>query len=259
MTLTTSTLRPGLLVSVKTSCRGNVRYDKRDLDARHYIENGAEIAKWETTRTIEDAAEFEAAKKAQSKARAIIGSVCSASAFGYLCREDKINELETAIANAQIVVDRFNATARLTRVNVYVIAGKVASDDEAAVRAINSEVRDLLDKLAEGISKSDVKTIRDAADKAKSIGKVLSPSAQQDVEFAITVARNAAKQIVKAGEAAAVEIDTLAIRAITEARTSFLDLRDEVEIANPDAPRRALDFDPAEFGVDLGATAKEGE
>jgi hypothetical protein len=244
MTLSTSTLRPGLLVSVKTSCRGNVKYDKRDLD-EHRNEN-TEVATWETTRTIADAAEFDAAKKAQSKARSIIASVCSASAFGFLCREDKADELEAAIRDAQYVVDAFNDTARLTRVSVYVIAGKVASDDEAAVRAINSEVRDLLDKLADGIRNSDVKTIRDAADKAKSIGKVLSPSAQTDVEFAITVARNAAKQIVKAGEAAAVEIDTLAIRAITDARTSFLDLSDEVEVAAPAATARAIDLQPEE-------------
>jgi hypothetical protein len=244
MTLSTSTLRPGLLVSVKTSCRGNVKYDKRDLD-EHYAST-AQITSWETTRRIEDLAEYEAAKKVQSKARSIIASVCSASAFGFLCREDRADRLEAAITDAQYEVTRFNQTARLTRVSVNVLTGKIASDDEAAVRAINSEVRDLLDDLAEGIRKSDVKVIRDAAEKAKSIGKVLSPSAQTDVEFAITVARNAARQIVKAGETAAIEIDTLAIRAITDARTSFLDLSDVGEIAAPAATARAIDLQPEE-------------
>jgi hypothetical protein len=244
MTLSTSTLRPGLLVSVKTSCRGNVKYDKRDLDQHRNASQ--EVVTWETTRTIEDGIEFDAAKKAQSKARSIIGSVCSASAFGFLCPEDKADELEAAIRDAQYVVDTFNDTARLTRVSVYVIAGKIASDDEAAVRAINSEVRELLEALAVGVQKFDVKAIRDTADKAKSVGKVLSPSAQAAVQFAIDTARNTAKQIVKAGEAAAVEIDTLAIRAITDARTSFLDLSDVGEIAAPAATARAIDLQPEE-------------
>jgi hypothetical protein len=244
MTLATSTLRPGFLVSLKTSCRGNVRYDKIDLDEQR--DSTQEITKWETTRTIADRAEYEAAKKAQSKASSIIRSVCTVSAFGLLCPEGNADLLDAAIKRAHSVVDAFNETASLTRVHVYVIAGRIASDDVEAVRAINSEVRDLLDTIARGISKLDVEAIRNAADKAKSVGKMLSPSAQAAVQFAIDTARNTAKQIVKAGEAAAVEIDTLAIRAITDARTSFLDLRDEVEIAVPATQARAIDLQPEE-------------
>ncbi len=42
------------------------------------------------------------------------------------------------------LADEFNATARLTRLYVNVIAGRIAPDDVEAVKAINSEVRDLL-------------------------------------------------------------------------------------------------------------------
>jgi hypothetical protein len=238
--LQTSTLRPGLLVSLSTSCRGNVSYQKIDLDEEH---NGVRAkAKWETTRTIEDAVELEAAKKALSKARQHIRRVCFWSAFGLLCPEANADVLEDAIRDARRVVDEFNASASLTRIHLYVIAGKIAQDDVEAVRAINSEVRDLLDTMAAGIERLDVKAVREAATKAKQLGGVLSPLAQANVQIAIDAARKAATQINAAGEAAAVEVDRTVIRQITEQRTAFLDIQDEVAIARPQATARNIDF-----------------
>lgn len=241
MTLATSTLRPGLLVSLKTSCRGNVKYDKLDLDEEHVGVRAK--AKWETTRTIEDLEEYERAKKAQSKARSIISSVCSWSAFGLLCPEADAWKLEDAMLKAREVVDEFNATAQLTRVHVYVIAGKIAQDDVEAVKAINSEVRELLDAMTRGVERLDVKAIRDAATKAKQLGSMLSPEAEARIRIAIDTARDVAKEIVKAGEAAAIEIDQRAVRKITEQRTAFLDLGDEVQVAKPQADARAIDME----------------
>lgn len=66
-TFKASTLRPGLLVSLKTSCTGNVSYTRADIEAGHMTEEGKKRAKWETERTIEDPIEHEAAIKVQSK------------------------------------------------------------------------------------------------------------------------------------------------------------------------------------------------
>jgi hypothetical protein len=243
MTLSTSTLRPGFLVSLKTSCRGNVSYDKVDLENERT--GVTSKAKWETTRTIADLAEFEAAKKAQTRASHSIRSVCTLSAFGLLCPESEGERLEQAIADARQIVDEFNSTAGLTRLHVYVIAGKIAQDDVEAIRAINSEVRELMEDMATGIKNLDVKVIRDAATKAKQLGNMLSPEAEARVRIAIDTARDAAKQIVKAGESAAIEIDARAIRKITEARTAFLDMREEVAVSKPKARARAIDLTPS--------------
>lgn len=244
MSLSTSTLRPGLLVSLKTSIKGGVTYQKQVIEPEHIVDGQVQKAKWETTRTINNAAEHEAASKARSKARSLISGVCAASAFGYLCPEADADRLEAAIAEARKVADEFNATAELTRVSVYVITGRVAPDDVEAVKAINSEVKDLLADMADGIAKLDVKVIRDAASRAKSIGEMLSGDAQARVQIAVEAAREAAKKIVKAGEAAAVEIDQRAIRKITEARTAFLDLDEQSDVAAPAADARAIDFAP---------------
>jgi hypothetical protein len=229
---------------LKTSIRGNIRYDHRDIEREHLTEDGRQLAKWETERTISDPIEYEAATKVRSKVRSVISSVCATSAFGLLCPEKSAGNLDNAIAEARRLIEEFNASAKLTRVRVYIIAGRIASDDVEAVRAINSEVRDLLAVMAEGVRNLDVKAVRGAADRARDIGRMLSPDAQTRIQSAIDAARGAARQIVKAGEQVAQEIDRQAIRRITEARTAFLDLEPAAEVAAPAAEARAVDFEP---------------
>jgi hypothetical protein len=235
----TSTLRPGLLISLKTSIRGNVTYDKRDIEREYLTEHGTKFAKWETERTIADPAEYERAVKVRSRARSIIGGICAKSAFGLLCPENAAVILEQAITEARHLVADFNNAAKLTRLDVFILAGRIASDEVEAVAAINSEVRDLLADMVEGISNSDVTLIRDAADRARSLSQMLSPDAQGRLQVAIDTARAEARRIVK-GEGAALEVDQRAIRRINETRTTFQDLP-ALEVAAPAAEARTVD------------------
>lgn len=245
MTIKTSTLRPGLLVSLKSSVRGNVSYQRRDIVEAHVTADGKAEAKWETERTITDPVEHDAAIKARTKARVAITRVCTASAFGLLCPETAEADLEKAVTEARKIVDDFNAQASLTRIGVYVITGRIAPDDVEAVRAINSEVRDLLADMEDGLKNLDVKVVREAASKAKSIGAMLSPDAAARITIAIEAARASAKRIVQAGEQVATEIDSRTLATIKEARTAFLDLDAAKEIASPKAKARAVDLTPA--------------
>lgn len=243
-TASATTLRPGLLVAVSTSIKGNVSYRKRELEAEQIDIEGTLKAKWETEKTIKDAAEHDAASKVRNRARNLIGSVCAATAFGFLCPESAAGELNKAISDARDLCAEFNAKANLSRVSFYVITGRVAPDDVEAVKAINSEVRQLLADMTAGVEKLDVKVIRDAADKAKQIGSMLSPDAQARITVAIEAARATAKKIKAAGETAAQEVDRRTLLALTEARTAFLDLEDGVELATPTTAARAVDFAP---------------
>lgn len=242
--LKASTLRPGLLVSLKTSQTGNTQYVKRTIEANHLTKDGKAKAKWETLRVISDPAEHERACQVRSKARATISGVCANSAFGLLCPESNADELEAAIVEARQLVEDFNSEAKLSRVHIYVVTGRIAPDDVEAVRAINSEVRELLDDMKEGIKNLDVKAVREAAGRARSIGMMLSPDAQARITVAIEAARKTARAMVKAGEQAAQEIDRRTLRTISESRTAFLDLDDEKEIADVKATARALDLAP---------------
>jgi hypothetical protein len=232
-TLKASTLRPGLLVNLKTSKRGNVKYDRQIIERTKITAAGEEKEKWQTERTITDPEENELASRVQSKAGSIVRSVCATSAFGLLCPEADAEELNKAIAEARALCQAFNDEAKLTRVSVYVMVGKIAADDVEAVRAINSEVRDLMDKMTEGMRNLNIAAIREAASAATKITPMLTGDAQVRAESAIKIARDVARQIKKAGTQAAQEIDRGAIRKIIEQRTAFLDVDDATEIASP--------------------------
>lgn len=241
----TSTLRPGLLVSLKTSISGNVSYSKEIIESDHVVETGEKVAEWQTRRVVADPKEHDAAREARGKASRLIRSCCTLSAFGLLCPESAKENLDKAIREARDIADQFNETATLTRVYVYVIVGRIAPDDVEAVKAINSEVRELLEEMERGLRNFDVKLIRESASKAKSVGNMLSPEAGARVAVAVEAARASAKKIVLAGDTAARELDVVAIRAITESRTAFLDLDEGKEIAAPIVPAAALDLTPA--------------
>ena len=256
--LNTSTLRPGLLVSLKTSLKGNVKYSTNTLEYDHYKEDGSRLARWETERTVTDPAEHEAGIKARSLARSKIQCVCANSAFGLLCPESKAAELEAAVREARYIVNQFNATAQLTQLTFNIIAGKVAPDDVEAIKAINSEMSDLLAAMAEGLANLDVQKVRDAANKARSVGAMLTDSAKAEVQAAIDVARKTARQIVLASEEGTAEIDRASIRKVLEARTGFLDLEDEGQdvVETPQPVARTVDVD---FESDTGFQADESE
>lgn len=247
---TISTLRPGFLVSLKTSIRGNVTYKTRDLEAEHKIEEDGQTtrAKWETERTVKNRAELNRAVKARGEARHAIASVCSRTSFGLLCPESWEKSLREGIAKARAVTDEFNAKSRVTELQVYVIVGRVAQDDVEAVRAINSEVRDLMKEMAVGIKELDPKRVRDAANRARSVGAMLTPEAAERIKTAMDVARAAARKIVKAGEEGTKEIDREAMKAINQARTAFLDLDTAAVLPAKPAKQegRAIDLVPAE-------------
>lgn len=263
MTTTTGfaaqTLRPGLLVHVKTSIFGNVSYVKKDLETNHKTEGGATRARWETEREITDAAEYEAATAVRSKARSLIAAVCTkSSAFGLLCPETSAEDLRQAVDAARTLADEFNANAKVTSVRFFVLAGKIASDDLEAVKAVNGEVRELLSDMKEGLENLDVARVRDAAARAKDLGKMLTPDAQARIQIAVDAARSVATKIVKAGETAAAVIDRATIQTLTEVRGAFLDLDDAREVAAPKVTGRAVDLEP-EPELDEEARAVEAE
>lgn len=254
-----STLRPGLLVSLKTSVSGNVAYKRLDIEAAHRTDDGIEVAKWETERTTEDPEEFAQATEIRTKCSGLIRKVCSPSMFGLLCPEMSQDQLNDAIESAQMLCADFNRIAKLTRVGIYVIVGRIAEDDVQAVKAINSEVRDLLTEMEEGLQRLDVKAVREAYGKAKKLGQMLSPNAAARVQLAIDAARDVTKRMVAAGEEAALELDNATLQRIRESRTAFLDMDDGTEVSAPDAVGRGLDLAPEGNVVPMVAQPRQIE
>jgi hypothetical protein len=247
MTLQLTTIRPGRMVVLRTGITGNVKYSKTIIEPDTEAEDGSQKGKWETERVIQNAAELKEATSIRSRMRGTIAGLCAQTSFGLLCPEDKAEQLDARVKEARAMADAFNEKATTTRISIYVIAGKVAADDVEAVRAINSEVRGLLETMETGLKNLDPKAVRDAADRARSLGSMLSPEMGERVKEALAVARKAATDLKKAAEQGAAEIDLASIQKIMAARTSFLDLDETTEVAAPIHEGRMLDLAPVEM------------
>jgi hypothetical protein len=223
----TATLRPGLLVSLKTTVKGGVEYTRTDLETARTKDDGAIESRWETQKRIDDPAEFERATQARNAARRMIAKICAVSDFGLLCPSDREADLSKAIEEARALARAHNDSAARTQVEIFCIAGRIAQDDAEAQRAINSEIRGLISEMEEGIKAADPKRIRDAATAAKGLGAMLTEDAGRKVSAMIEEARDAARAIVKRvqkeGEAAATVIAECKVEALNAARFAFLD------------------------------------
>jgi hypothetical protein len=250
-------LRPSILVALRTTITGGVEYRRVDLDAEGVpvaaLDVGdsakTEVTRWETTRVVADADAYERAKKVRGKARSLIAGTCSASDFGLMCPEAREDALDAAYAEAIARVNAHNVQGGATRVNVYMVKGRVAASDEMAAKAIGAEVRELLDAMKGALANADVGAIREAANKARALGRILDEETAGKLGKAIDEARSAAKAIVKrvevGGEDAALVIQELSRKAIDEARFCFLDLEPVAEVEASAVPSRALDLEPS--------------
>lgn len=258
----TAMIRPGVMVSLKSTVQGGVAYVRTDLDASEEAEaadEGKKVERWETKKVVENEAEHERATKARNGALALIRKECSATAFGLLCPEAREAELDQAIQRAKAIVAEHNETAQFTRVYIFALKGRIASSDEEAARAIGEEVRTLIESMSGSIDKLDPKGIREAATKAKEMAAMLAPEQAEKVSLAIEQARKAARQItdriVKKSEDAATVLDDIARGAIEKARIAFLDFDTEVVHANGKA---LPSVDTGRFSQGLDLAVGEG-
>lgn len=251
-----STIQPGVMVALTVRTKGNVQYAKVDLE-NGTTDAGEAKARWETTRVIADPEEFKKAQEARSKARTIISAVCARTSFGLIALESKKDKLDEAIRAARAGIDEFNADARMTNLSLSVMLGRIAADDKEAVAAMNAEMRDIIDQMEVAVKNIDAEAIRKAAIAARSAAKVLSPEAAAQVSGAIAASRDFATRIKAAANVASIAVDTVAVQALSTARTAFLDLTTETEtvLAESVKPRaRVLDnFDDAVQGTTTDA------
>jgi hypothetical protein len=240
-------LRPGLLVNMSSALKGNTSYRVNQL-GEIVSEDGSVITEWETERVTRDPAEHAEAIKTRTKIRGLILRVCVTTAFSnvLLCPNSKEDELREAIREGERLRDEFNSQANVTRISFHVYVGRIAQDDELAIKSITSEIRQLMDEMQQGLVSLNVDAVRDAANKAQAMSEMLSSEARMNMQVAIDAARasaTATKKLAKAGETAAIEIDKMAIKRIDKARTAFLDFESEDGgVAKPKMEGRALDL-----------------
>lgn len=239
----TTTLKPGIIVLLKTKIVGGVEYQKTDLTAPD-APPGADAKRWETTRIVGNPEAWEQARTARSRAQTAVRGACIKSDFGLLCPVAREEQLTSAVDEAQGIAETFNASdgARVAgiRVEVFVISGRIATDDAQAMRAISSEVRGLLEQMQAGIAATDVDAIRAAASRARAMGAMLDEQSAGHVHRAIAEAREVAKAIVRRvqgeGETAEKVLADFKLSELSAARFAFLDLDGGTSAARDQLP-----------------------
>ena len=230
----TTMIRPGLLLGLKTAVTGGVSYHRREIER-----DGGRMKKWETVKTVSDPDELSRAQDLRSKVLSDIRRVCAKTSFGLLCANVDESKLDDAIRASRAAVAQHNMAARSTRIELYVLKGRIADNDEVAARSIASDVADLIGEMARSIDSLDVESIRRAATQAREMLSILSDEKQAQTERAIEAARKAARTIVarvqKKGDDAAAVLVTLDKRPLEAARMAFLDMGAD-EPAAPAAP-----------------------
>jgi len=234
----TTTIKPGYLVSIKTTCHGGVQYNRIDMGTEHE-DGGRETSEWQTTRVIEDKAEHERSVQVRAKCSNMLRLACISTPFGSICPEDKIDGFMVIYEDAKRMVREFNDSAQSIRITVNMMRGKIASDDQEAVKSMVSEMRTLAQTMQSAVSKGDVKVIREAADMAKRMGAMLGEEVEGRVSEAVQAARKVAREIVKRvekkGEKLEAVITEQNTQPIDQMRVAFLDLE-----ANLDASEEAV-------------------
>jgi hypothetical protein len=214
---------PGILVALKTSVRGGVEYVRSDIERS----DQGHVKEWHTKRFMEDPEERKQATELVNKLSNSIARLCVRTTFGLLCRTDREAELDEAIRAVRSEVREWNATTRYSTVHLNAVKGRIADNDEEAIRAIVEEATELLDRMERGLTDADVKVIRDAAGRAKKLAAMMTPEAAGHIESALEAARDAARAIVrKSGELDARVADAMIAveaEAFSKARFTFLE------------------------------------
>lgn len=247
-------LRRGVLVSLRTAVSGGIVYDRRDLNTPDIDGEVSirKIEKWETTKITEDPQEFEKATATRNAASAMIRRHCLDTAFGLLCPMDDLEKLNAAIDEAKALVKTFNLASKRSQVNVWVMVGLIMDSDERALRAIASEVRNLVGTMRDGVSNADVERIREAAKEAKRLQTMLTgdvaDKASAAIQSALKAARTLTKRVVKEGEKLSEVIQEIDLKALDEAQFAFLELvPEEVTVLTSDAVAPQMDFPEVEL------------
>ena len=247
-------IKPSILVGLKSTISGGIKYDRVDLERARIDNNGTEMAKWETTRLIDNKDEYDEAVKVRGKAVSNIRRLCHAFDLGLVCPMEKVEELETAIRESKEIVREFNRDSIYSKINIFPSTWEARDNGEDAVRQLSAEVMELIEEMQTGINSFNVAGIRKAANKARQLAGVWEREPEDMLNDAIKQARKAArmfvKRVEKEGEQAEAVLAEVKRNDLEKARVAFLDYSQEEEDKDADkslqSPQRFADLDVSE-------------
>lgn len=248
-------VKPGYLVTLSTAIRGGVQYDREDLNEERRPD-GAEVEEWKTVKVTADPEEHERAVQTRSRVRALFKSATVWTPFGSVCPSENLPDLDAAMEEAERIVREFNAGAQHCEVRFASLRGEIAENSAEAVRAIRSEVGELLRDYEQMIRAGDIRSARDIATRATQMNRLLeqesagSSQLSRAIQEGRKVARAIVRRVEKGGEELAEVLAEANLSPIAEARFVFLSGPDTEEEpgVDPETGIVAGETEPSEAG-----------
>lgn len=242
-------VRPGLLVNLVTHLEGGVEYEREELGAERIGERQeGEAVEWRTEKRVADVEEHAAAVRLRGRVRSLVKGACVWTPFGLICPLDQEALLGERIAEGHRLVQEFNAGAQHTRIRFpEPLRGRITEDSREALSAVREEIHSLVSELQQALAAGSPETIRDVAQKATQMSKLLEDGseARTALDRAVKESRRVATELVKrlgeGAEAAAEVLASANIRLVASARMAFEeDETGEITDTAPSLPSAAV-------------------
>lgn len=247
-------IRPGVLVTLRSSVQGGVYYDREEMAVDQDAggaESGGSTRVWKTTQRVPDPEEYARAKRVRGRAVSAIWNRSVKTVYGLICTDDDKPALDEAIKKAMDEVQAFNAGAKHTKVTLNVLRPRLVLGETS--EAIAAETSEAVDALDASVESGDVQAIRKAANEAAEISRLLDGGLRERIVQKVKAAREAAT----AAAAAAREPEKAAAREKAKAEKEAKAQKRRDEQAERKAEREKKMQERAEARASREASAKE--
>lgn len=221
-------LRPGFLVCFSTRVENGVEHLKSQV-REEVLPDGAVRKEWQAATIIHDPEEFKAVSVLRSRVRNIMKGVTTNTGFALMCPREDEQRLSAAITEMDALALGWNETSKVYKLRVSTVLAEIAENKADAIKAIKSEVVDLLARMEAATRAGSVRDIRAAANEAAQKVALLdleSEDGDDEIAQALAVARGVARKIVKrvekGGEDLAAVLEQQNLEPIAAARLRFI-------------------------------------
>jgi hypothetical protein len=244
-----SELKECYLVAAKNSVRGGIRYTH--ANERTETEGSKETAQWETTRRLDDKAEYAKAQSIRNRYNRAVRGLGVDSPIGIIVPMDREDLIEDFDRQWSETVADFNATARFSQVSMDLEKFEIKGENMRAMENMVNSMQNTLGDLRAALESADYDEIREVVKRMRGYISVLPDNQAASIQTAIDDARVQAREIRKALVRKGEEIEdvkrTVSVATVDLARFALLG-EENSDDAPQDAPT-ASDVMAAAAGV----------
>ncbi len=240
----------GFIVVLKSDVTGGYTNLRFPLGDEPEGEHG-QLRKWRTEKHIAHVEALARAEKVRSDARNIVVKACRKTPVALFLPASDEPKFETALAAANALITEHNVKAieegTPVKVALFALRGRIGGESSRAAElaSIKSCAADLLAQLGAAVAAGDVKTLRDLATQARSLGPMLEDGSEgrtkldRAVKQARAVAKAIVARVVEQGELLADVLASAQTSAIAEARFAFEVVSVDDDESDEEAPDAA--------------------